>query len=247
MVAVEAISLTKAFGDFFAVRELSFTVEEGSIFGLLGPNGAGKTTTLRMIYGVLKPTSGTAKVMGIDIREDPIEAKRMMGVLPEDTGVYPRLTAEENLIYFGKLRGMDEGRLRRRVEELLEVLNLTEKRFVIADKLSRGQRQKLAFARAVLDEPPVLLLDEPTLGVDVMSAREIRKMIEEYARSGRTVILSTHNMWEVERLCDRIAIISEGTLRYEGSKEDLKRLAGSREFEDIFVRLVRGEVVEKTV
>ncbi len=247
MVAVEAISLTKAFGDLFAVKELSFTVEEGSIFGLLGPNGAGKTTTLRMIYGVLKPTSGTARVMGIDVRENPIEAKRRMGVLPEDTGVYPRLTAEENLVYFGKLRGMDEERLRKRVDELLEVLNLTEKRFVIADKLSRGQRQKLAFARAILDEPPVLLLDEPTLGVDVMSAREIRKMIEEYARSGRTVILSTHNMWEVERLCDRIAIISEGTLRYEGSKEDLRRLAGSREFEDIFVRLVRGEVVEKAV
>ena len=240
MVAVEAISLTKAFGDLFAVKELSFTVEEGSVFGLLGPNGAGKTTTLRMIYGVLKPTSGTARVMGIDVREYPIEAKRRMGVLPEDTGVYPRLTAEENLVYFGKLRGMDEERLRKRVDELLEVLNLTEKRFVIADKLSRGQRQKLAFARAILDEPPVLLLDEPTLGVDVMSAREIRKMIEEYARSGRTVILSTHNMWEVERLCDRIAIISEGTLRYEGSKEDLRRLAGSREFEDIFVRLVRG-------
>ncbi len=247
MVAVEAISLTKAFGDLFAVKELSFTVEEGSIFGLLGPNGAGKTTTLRMIYGVLKPTSGTARVMGIDVRENPIEAKRRMGVLPEDTGVYPRLTAEENLVYFGKLRGMDEERLRKRVDELLEVLNLTEKRFVIADKLSRGQRQKLAFARAILDEPPVLLLDEPTLGVDVMSAREIRKMIEEYARSGKTVILSTHNMWEVERLCDRIAIISEGTLRYEGSKEDLRRLAGSREFEDIFVRLVRGEVVEKAV
>ncbi len=247
MIAVEAISLTKAFGDFFAVRGISFRVEEGSIFGLLGPNGAGKTTTLRMIYGVLKPTSGTAKVMGVDVRENPIEAKRKMGVLPEDTGVYPRLTAEENLVYFGKLRGMDEGRLRKRIEELLEVLNLTEKRFVLADKLSRGQKQKLAFARAILDEPPVLLLDEPTLGVDVMSAREIRKMIEEYASSGKTVILSTHNMWEVEKLCDRIAIISEGTLRYEGSKEDLKRIAGKREFEDIFVRLVRGEVIEKAV
>ena len=247
MIAVEAISLTKAFGDFFAVRGISFRVEEGSIFGLLGPNGAGKTTTLRMIYGVLKPTSGTAKVMGVDVRENPIEAERKMGVLPEDTGVYPRLTAEENLVYFGKLRGMDEGRLRKRIEELLEVLNLTEKRFVLADKLSRGQKQKLAFARAILDEPPVLLLDEPTLGVDVMSAREIRKMIEEYASSGKTVILSTHNMWEVEKLCDRIAIISEGTLRYEGSKEDLKRIAGKREFEDIFVRLVRGEVIEKAV
>ncbi len=247
MVAVEAISLTKAFGDFLAVRDLSFKVEEGSVFGLLGPNGAGKTTTLRMIYGVLRPTSGTARVMGVDVRENPLEVKRMMGVLPEDTGVYPRLTAEENLIYFGKLRGMEEGRLRRRVDKLLDILDLSEKRFVIADKLSRGQKQKLAFARAILDEPPVLLLDEPTLGVDVMSAREIRRMIGEYASSGRTVMLSTHNMWEVERLCDRIAIISEGTLRYEGSREDLERLAGEKEFEDIFVRLVRGETVGKAV
>ncbi len=247
MIVIEAVSLTKKFGEFVAVRDLSFTVEEGTIFGLLGPNGAGKTTTLRMIYGALRPTSGTARVMGVDVVKEPIRAKRFMGVLPEDTGLYPRLTAEENLIYFGKLRGMDEGRLRKRVLELLELLNLSEKRYVIAEKLSRGQKQKVAFARAVLDEPPVLLLDEPTLGVDVMSAREIRKMIEEYAAGGKTVILSTHNMWEVERLCDRIGIISEGRLRYLGSKEDLEKLAGEKEFEDIFVRLVRGEVIEKAV
>lgn len=247
MVAVKATSLTKAFGDFLAVKDISFSVDGGIIYGLLGPNGAGKTTTLRMIYGVLKPTSGTAEVMGVDVRKEPLKAKKMMGILPEDTGVYPRLTAEENLIYFGKLRGMEEDKLRKRVEALLEVLNMEEKRFVMADKLSKGQRQKLAFARAILDEPPVLLLDEPTLGVDVISAREIRKIIEEYARSGKTVILSTHNMWEVERLCDRIAIISEGTLRYEGGKGDLERLAGEKEFEDIFVRLIRGEAVEKAV
>ena len=247
MIVIEAVSLTKKFGEFVAVRDLSFTVEEGTIFGLLGPNGAGKTTTLRMIYGALRPTSGTARVMGVDVVKEPIKAKRFIGVLPEDTGLYPRLTAEENLIYFGKLRGMDEGRLRKRVLELLELLNLSGKRYVIAEKLSRGQKQKVAFARAVLDEPPVLLLDEPTLGVDVMSAREIRKMIEEYAAGGKTVILSTHNMWEVERLCDRIGIISEGRLRYLGSKEDLEKLAGEKEFEDIFVRLVRGEVIEKAV
>ncbi len=247
MIAIEAVSLTRKFGEFVAVRDISFTVEEGTIFGLLGPNGAGKTTTLRMIYGVLRPTSGTARVMGVDVVKEPIKAKRFIGVLPEDTGLYPRLTAEENLIYFGKLRGMDEGRLRKRVLELLELLNLSEKRYVIAEKLSRGQKQKVAFARAVLDEPPVLLLDEPTLGVDVMSAREIRKMIEEYAAGGKTVILSTHNMWEVERLCDQIGIISEGQLRYLGSKEDLEKLAGEKEFEDIFVRLVRGEVIEKAV
>lgn len=244
MAAIEAISLTKKFGDLVAVNNLSFSVEEGSIFGLLGPNGAGKTTTLRMIYGVLKPTSGTARVLGVDVVHNPTKAKSLMGVLPEETGLYPRLTAEENLIYFGKLRGMEDWRLRKRVAELLELLNLTDKKYVIAGKLSRGQRQKVAFARAILDEPPVLLLDEPTLGVDVMSAREIRKMIEEYATTGKTVVLSTHNMWDVERLCDYIGIISEGKLRYLGKKEDLEKLIGEKEFEDVFVRLVKGDVVE---
>ncbi len=244
MIAIETLSLTKKFGDFTAVRDLSFKVEEGIIFGLLGPNGAGKTTTLRMIYGALKPTSGTAKILGIDVVKEPLKAKKLMGILPEDTGIYPRLTAEENLVYFGKLRGMEESVLRRRVEELLDILKLEEKRYVIADKLSRGQKQKVAFARAILDEPPVLLLDEPTLGVDVMSAREIRGLIKEYASSGKTVMLSTHNMWEVERLCEKIGIISGGQLKYLGSKDELEKLAGEKEFEDVFVRLVRGEAVE---
>ncbi len=244
MAAIEAISLTKKFGDLVAVDNISFSVEEGSIFGLLGPNGAGKTTTLRMIYGVLKPTSGTARVLGVDVVRNPTKAKSLMGVLPEETGLYPRLTAEENLIYFGKLRGMEDWKLKKRVSELLELLNLTDKRYIIADKLSRGQKQKVAFARAILNEPPVLLLDEPTLGVDVMSAREIRKMIEEYAATGKTVVLSTHNMWDVERLCNYIGIISEGKLKYLGEKGDIERLAGEKEFEDVFVRLVKGEAVE---
>jgi ABC-type multidrug transport system ATPase subunit len=170
-----------------------------------------------------------------------------MGVMPEDTGIYPRLTAEENLIYFGKMRGMDEHKLRRRVSELLKILGLEEKRFTIADKLSKGQRQKVAFARAILDEPPILILDEPTLGVDVMSAREIRNMIVDYARAGRTVILSTHNMWEAEKLCTHVGIISEGKMRYVGKREDLEKLYEEKEFEEIFLRMVRGEVIEKVV
>ena len=226
------------------LQDVSLELYSGERLALVGPNGAGKTTTLRMIYGVLKPTSGTARVLGVDVVHNPTKAKSLMGVLPEETGLYPRLTAEENLIYFGKLRGMENWRLRKRVAELLELLNLTDKKYVIADKLSRGQRQKVAFARAILDEPPVLLLDEPTLGVDVMSAREIRKMIEEYATTGKTVVLSTHNMWDVERLCDYIGIISEGKLRYLGKKEDLEKLVGEKEFEDVFVRLVKGDVVE---
>ena len=244
MIAIETFSLTKKFGSFTAVRDLSFKVKEGIIFGLLGPNGAGRTTTLRMIYGALKPTSGIAKILGVDVAKEPLKAKKLMGILPEDTGIYPRLTAEENLIYFGKLRGMERSTLEMRIDNLLGILKLEKKRYIIADKLSRGQKQKVAFARAILDEPPILLLDEPTLGVDVMSAREIRRLIKEYASSGKTVMLSTHNMWEVEKLCGRIGIISNGQLRYIGSKDELEKLAGEKEFEDVFIRLVRGETIE---
>ncbi|MCS7103555.1 MAG: ABC transporter ATP-binding protein [Candidatus Korarchaeum sp.] len=247
MLAVEVIDLRKHFGDLRAVDGITFEVKGGSIFGLLGPNGAGKTTTLRMIYGVLRPDSGSVRVMGIDVWKDPKRARSLMGVMPEDTGIYPRLTAEENLIYFGKMRGMDPSKLKRRINELLSTLGLEEKRFTIADKLSKGQRQKVAFARAILNEPPVLILDEPTLGVDVVSAREIREMILAYAKSGKTVILSTHNMWEAERLCTHVGVISEGRMRYVGRREDLERLSGEKEFEEIFLRLVRGEVIEKVV
>lgn len=245
MRALEVRGLIRYFGELKAVDDVSFDVEEGSIFGLLGPNGAGKTTTLRMIYGVLKPNRGTVRVMGVDVWKEMMKAKSLMGVMPEETGLYPRLTAEENLVYFGKMRGMDGSELRRRIEELLDLLGLREKRFTIAEKLSKGQRQKLAFARAILSEPPVLVLDEPTLGVDVMSAREIRAMILDYAKSGRTVVLSTHNMWEAERLCTHVGIISEGRMKYVGKKEYLEKLSGEKEFEDVFLRLVRGEVVEK--
>lgn len=245
MPAVEVIDVRKYFGDLRAVDGVTFEVKEGSIFGLLGPNGAGKTTTLRMIYGVLRPDGGVIRVMGVDVLDDPKRARSLMGVMPEDTGIYPRLTAEENLMYFGKMRGMEPSRLRRRVNELLHILGIKEKRFTIADKLSKGQKQKVAFARAILDEPPLLILDEPTLGVDVMSAREIREMIIAYAKSGKTVILSTHNMWEAERLCTHVGIISDGRMRYVGKREDLERLSGEKAFEEIFLRLVRGEVIGK--
>ncbi len=240
--AVATVGLTKAFGDVVAVDGVSFEVEEGSVFGFLGPNGAGKTTTLRMIYGVLRPDSGDAVVMGRSVTRDPRGVREVIGVMPEDTGLYPRLTAEENLIYFGKLRGMEESELRERVRDLLTRLSLWEKRFTLADRLSKGMRAKLTFARAVLHEPPVLLLDEPTSGVDVMSAREIRGMMREHAEAGKTVVLSTHNMWEVQKLCEAVAVINRGKVVYRGGVEDLERLTGLREFEEIFVRLVRGEI-----
>ncbi|MDK2463769.1 MAG: ABC transporter ATP-binding protein [Candidatus Korarchaeota archaeon] len=244
MPALEVLRLTKRFGDFAAVDGVTFQVEEGEIFGFLGPNGAGKTTTLRMIYGVLTPTAGDVLIKGKSVREDPEGAKAHLGVMPEDAGIYPRLTTEENLVYFGKLRGIPEGELRERTPQLLDRLGLTEKRYVLADKLSKGMKRKLAFARAILHEPDILLLDEPTSGVDVMSAREIRSMISDYASGGRTVVISTHNMWEVQQLCTRVGIINRGRLIYVGSVEELERLTGEKEFEEVFVRLIKGEVAE---
>ena len=232
------------FGDLVAVDHVSFEVEGGEVFGFLGPNGAGKTTTLRMIYGVLQPTEGDVIVNGVSVREDPERARKYLGIMPEDAGLYARLTAEENLLYFGKLRGMQETELRRVIPEILERLGLMEKRYVLADKLSKGMKRKLAFARAILHNPEILLLDEPTSGVDVMSAREIRTMISEYASEGGTVVLSTHNMWEVQQLCHRVGIINRGRLVYVGSVEELERLTGEKEFEEIFVRLIKGEVAE---
>ena len=244
MPALEVLRLTKRFGEFTAVDGVTFQVEEGEIFGFLGPNGAGKTTTLRMIYGVLAPTAGDVLIRGKSVLKDPEGAKAQLGVMPEDTGIYSRLTTEENLVYFGKLRGIPEGELREGIPQLLDRLGLTEKRYVLADKLSKGMKRKLAFARAILHEPDILLLDEPTSGVDVISAREIRSMISDYASGGRTVVISTHNMWEVQQLCTRVGIINRGRLIYVGSVEELERLTGEEEFEEVFVRLIKGEVAE---
>lgn len=238
MEAVKARGLTKVFGELVAVDHIDLDIPSGVVFGLLGPNGAGKTTTFRMIYGVLRPTEGKVWVYGHDVSKDAVNAKKMMGVLPEDTGIYPRLTAEENLIYFGKLHGMPEEELRRKIDEYLSMLELEEKRDFIAEKLSKGQRKKVAFIRAILHDPPILLLDEPTSGVDVISAREIRDMIKDYAGKGNTVILASHNMFEVEQLCDLVSIMHRGKIIHTGSIEEIKRLEGVKELEDVFMRLL---------
>jgi len=244
MEAIRVRGLTKVFGDLVAVDHIDLDIPSGTVFGLLGPNGAGKTTTFRMIYGVLRPTEGKIWVYDHDVLEEPVKAKKLMGVLPEDTGIYPRLTAEENLIYFGKLHGMPETELRTKIEVYLSILELKEKRDFIAEKLSKGQRKKVAFIRAILHDPPILLLDEPTSGVDVVSARDIRDMIKDYAKKGNTVVLASHNMLEVEQLCDVVSIMHKGRIIHTGSIEEIKRLEGVKELEEVFVRLVRAEVVE---
>jgi ABC-type multidrug transport system ATPase subunit len=239
--AITIENLVKVFDSFVAVDHVNLEVPRGIVFGILGPNGAGKTTLLRMLSTVLKPSEGTAKVLGHDILEEPIKVREIIGVLPEDTGLYDRLTPAETLLFYGKLRGMESSNLFARSEALLTLLGLSEKRHAKIGTLSKGMKQKVALMRAVLHEPEILFLDEPTSGLDVMSAREIRGLIKDWASKGRNVILSTHNMWEAQQLCSMVAIMDKGRVVSVGTIEELERMTRQRDLEEIFVHLIRGE------
>jgi ABC-type multidrug transport system ATPase subunit len=242
--AISVENLTKIFGKTMAVDHISFNIRKGVVFGLLGPNGAGKTTTIRMLTTVLKPDEGTAKILGYDIIKDPLRVREQIGVLPEDTGLYDRLTPLEVLIFQGKLRGMDKDAIIRKTDSFLAMLGLEGNRDQKIGTFSKGMKQKLALIRAVFHDPKVIFLDEPTIGLDVMSAREIRKLIVEEASQGRTVVLSTHNMWEAQQLCREVAIINKGKIASQGTVETLEKLTHEESLEDVFVHLVKGEVTE---
>lgn len=230
--------LTKVFGQLVAVDHIGFSTGGGEIFGLLGPNGAGKTTTIRMLCTVLRPTEGTAKVAGCDIRAEPQRVREMIGVLPEDAGLYDRLTPRDHLAYYGRLHDMPEELIASRTDLLLDKVGLRERENDKVGDFSKGMRQKLAVVRAFIHDPPVLLLDEPTSGLDVMSAREIREYISSLKAEGKCILLSTHNMTEAEKLCDRISIIDQGRIDATGTLEQLRRQTDRKALEDIFVRLV---------
>ncbi|MGQ9515490.1 MAG: ABC transporter ATP-binding protein [Thermoproteota archaeon] len=235
-------NLTKVFDGFVAVDHINLEIPRGIVFGILGPNGAGKTTLLRMLSTILKPTEGTAFVLGHDILKEPIEVRKAIGVLPEETGLYDRLTPAETLLFYGKLHGMKRNDLLARSEALLSMLGLNEKRHEKIATLSKGMKQKVALMRAVLHEPKILFLDEPTSGLDVISAREIRGLIIEWASKGRNVVLSTHNMWEAQQLCSSVAIMDKGRMVSVGTIEELERLTRQKDLEEIFVHLIKEEV-----
>ena len=237
---IQVSNVRKEFDGFVAVDGISFEVRPGEVFGLLGPNGAGKTTTLRMITTVLRPTGGEITIGGRDALREPEEVRRQLGVLTENTGLYARLTAEENVRYFARLRDMSDVEITERIAEIFPLLGIDEFTDQRAGTLSKGMGQKVALAAAILHDPPVLLFDEPTSGLDVMSARQVRAFIERYRGTEKTVLLSTHLMPEAEALCDRIGIIHQGHLIALGSVEDLRRLSGKEELEDVFVELVEG-------
>jgi sodium transport system ATP-binding protein len=240
---IEARLLTKIFhdrkkGEIRAADAVSFRVEAGSIYGLLGANGAGKTTTLRLIATLLKPTSGTATVGGHDVVTDSDRVRANVGFLAASTALYGRLTAREMIAYFGRLNGMDGAALRERIRSLADQLDMHEFLDRRCDKLSTGMKQKTSIARTLVHDPQVMIFDEPTLGLDVMTARSIIAFVRECRGRGKTVLYSTHVMSEAEKLCDRIGIIHGGTLRAEGTLAELRARTGETDLEECFIRIV---------
>ncbi len=245
---IDARGLSKRFrdkkrGEIRAVDDVSFTCQPGRIYGLLGANGAGKTTTLRMLATILEPTGGTALVCGHDIVERPEKVRSCVGFLSTATALYPRLTAQELVEYFGRLNGLDEATLKKRVDDIFHRLDMNGFRDRRCDKLSTGMKQKTSIARTLVHDPPVMIFDEPTLGLDVMTARIIVSFIRECRDNGKTVIFSTHVMSEVEKLCDTIGIIHDGKLLSEGSLTQLREKYSEHDLEEIFVKVVAPHYV----
>jgi sodium transport system ATP-binding protein len=234
---IEAVDLRKRFGSVTAVTSVSFTARDGHVTGLLGPNGAGKTTTLRMLYGVMKPDSGRIQVDDVDATRDPQGAQARLGVLPDVYGLYPRLTAREQIRYYGELQGLDRRTIDSRAVELLRSLDMMH----VADRrsagYSHGERTKVAIARALIHQPQNILLDEPTNGLDVMSTRAVRTIIRRLKAEGRCVLFSSHVMQEVSALCDTIVVIAAGRVVAQGTPDELRAQAGSDSLEDAFVAL----------
>lgn len=234
-------NLSKSYGDFFAVRELSLQVAPGEIYALLGANGAGKTTALRCLAGLLAPTAGTARVDGFDVRTEKLQAKSRLGFLSASMGLYQRLTARELLTYFGKLQGIEKGALRARVDELIELFEIEAFQDRFCGRLSTGQRQRVSIARAVLHDPPAVILDEPTLGLDVLSGRAVFAFMHTARMRDRAVLFSTHQMDEVELLADRVGVVAGGRLVAEGTVSSLIEQSGQKNLARAFLSYAEAD------
>jgi sodium transport system ATP-binding protein len=234
---IEVETLAKHFGAVQAVRDVSFRAPDGAITALLGPNGAGKTTTLRMIATLVVPTHGKASVDGIDSVADPVAVRARVGVLSDARGLYARLTARENIRYYGELRGMDDAAIAASIERLAGLLELTALLDRRTDGFSQGERMKVAIARTLVHDPPNVMLDEPTNGLDVMTTRNLREVIRRLRDAGKCVLFSSHVMQEVSALCDEIVIVAKGSVVAHGTAEMLLAQSGRANLEDAFVHL----------
>ena len=230
--------LHKSFGDIKAVRGVSFAAEDGRVTGLLGPNGAGKSTTLRILYTVLKPDSGTAAIDGIDVVGDELAARSRIGTLPHGSGLYPHLTARENISYYANLYEMPADIIEERVQRVIDQLDITD----FADRrtkgFSQGQRTKVSLARSLVHEPQNILLDEPSNGLDVMATRSLRELIRQLKAAGKCVLFSSHVMQEVAALCDEIVIIAEGQVALHDSPDGIRNATGCTDLEEAFVKAI---------
>ena len=224
-----------------AVDDVSFEARDGEITGLLGPNGAGKTTTLRMLYTLMRPEAGRVLVDGHDVASDPEYARRALGVLTDARGVYKRLTARENIAYFGRLHGMSDAEIARRTAELSAALQMEDVLDRQTEGFSQGQRTKTAIARALVHDPKNVILDEPTNGLDVMTTRGLRDFLRQLRSEGRCVIFSSHIMQEVAALCDRIVVIAQGKVMAQGTPDELRAQTGESNLEEAFVKAIGSE------
>ena len=237
MISIQNVS--KWFGKFKAVDNINIEVEKGEIFGLLGLNGAGKTTTQRMVSTVFQPSEGDITVNGFDSKINSSEVRRNIGFLPTEVGLYDRLTSREVIRYFGILNDIDHNQIDDKINDVLERLSLSEYADKRCGKLSRGNKQKVAIARAIIHEPPVFIFDEPTSGLDVISARAVLDFVKQCKEDGRTILYSSHSMYETEEICDKIAIIHDGRILMTDSIKHIQKEYGS--LENAFITIVKGE------
>jgi sodium transport system ATP-binding protein len=235
---IEVNDLHKAFGKVVAVDGVTFNARDGEITGLLGPNGAGKTTTLRCLYTLMQPDRGQVLVDGIDAATSPVAVRRRLGALPDARGLYKRMTARENIAYFGRLHGLDEATIRQRTDAAVAALEMGDFAERRSEGFSQGQRVKTAIARALIHDPKNVILDEPTNGLDVMATRAMRAFLKRLKHEGRCVLFSSHIMQEVAALCDRIVIIAKGRVVADESPDALRAQTGEANLEDAFVKLI---------
>jgi sodium transport system ATP-binding protein len=247
---IQVAGLTKVFNDkkrgkIVAVNNLKFNCREGQIFGLLGPNGAGKTTTLRILATMMLPTKGEVIINGSDVVKEANKVRRQIGFLSSETGLYDRFTPRETIKFFGRINGMEDKIIEKKMAEIFHNLDMEDFQEVRVHKLSTGMKQKLSIARCIIHDPPILILDEPTLGLDIITARTVTGYVKRFREQGKCIIYSTHLMREAERLCDVIAIIHQGNLIAQGTLEELKKNSSSEDLEEIFFELItQGENLE---
>lgn len=236
---IEVRHLTKQFKNIVAVEDASFSVRDGAITGLLGHNGAGKSTTLRILYGLLKANSGTALIDGIDVMASPLKAQAVIGVMTDAHGLNPRLTAREHIEYFARLRGMQRHQMTKRIDELVALLDMSDIADRRAEGFSQGEKMKVCLSRSLVHNPNNLIMDEPTNGLDVMTTRNVRTILQKLKQENKCILLSSHIMQEISALCDEIIIISEGRVLMQGTLDDLARKTGESDLEEAFMKMTR--------